>query len=1264
MKSLNFRSLLPIGLPLLVIFVTTCLRGSDGLSQVIAFSEIPDQISAGGPIVLSASASSGLPVVYSITSAGSVATLSGNILSLSGATGSVTVQASQSGDDTHAAAPRVNRTFIVSDAALRFVTFSKGSAANHSLGIRGNGTLWGWGYNSDYQLGLGVETRMSQAAPRAIDDAATWREVAGGHSHTVAVRTDGTIWSWGNGDNGRLGYDASSGTQYTPMRIGSESTWVSVACGFAHSVALRSNGTLWSWGLNSSGALGSGNTNDRTIPALIGGSSNWAKVACGRAHTAAINNNGELWVWGENSSGQLGTGNTTNRLIPVKVGNSTDWSQVACGSSFTVALKSNGTLWAWGASLANGTATQQTNPVQIGTSTDWTSISCGDYHTAALRSDGTLWTWGSNGHKQLGDGGSTSSAMPNQVGDATDWVQVVCGEHHTIAMRSGGEVFTWGKNDQFQLGSGESQNPTQPRPLPGSTWKSSAFGVSHAAGVKSDGTLWAWGLNDYGQLGDGTLTTRGVPTQVGGDSNWASVACGLRHTLALRDDGTLWAFGSNNEGQLGTGTPGYSYQNGPVQVGVETSWKVIACGGYHSVAIREDGTLWAWGYNVSGQLGNGQTSDRNSPVQIGTATNWASVSCGERHTVAIRTDGTLWAWGFNGSGRLGTGGSNEALVPTRVGSAVNWDSVSCGRSHTAAVRKDGTLWAWGVAGYSISTTPKQIGNETTWSSVSGGDGIIMALRRDGTAWAWGSLGDPFAVTSPQQIGNGTGWKSIPKTLGNDYAAFAPDGSLWVWAVQPNGSRALGFEDPSSHRQIWPLSNEQSISWSIPSTLAIGRKLTLPSISESGMPLTYSVSGPATLDLGCLIATATGLVTVTAYQAGDRSWLPMEPVGHAITAIAVPEIHLTGNGVQIESGDNSPDSSDNTFFGELSSNDGSVELSFTIINSGSRGLNLTGAPLVSLSGSSAFSVANQPSSPVVSASGGTTSFTVGFSPETAGLHSAIVRIENDDDEKNPFTYKIAGNREVSPVECIFTNGAKSFSETILPGGRFIFEFQVETPSAAVFHTWGGASLRAVLRTAAGETIANSDSDNDFEFREVLLAGFYELEIFREDLPGALQNFNVALDISKSALARPDLAVGATPLQMQGSGRFAPELQYLEMISRRARPVNIYAKISNTNKLSGEFLLTGGRGNAFFDIAWSGPSGNVTASILTGSYRTSTLAEGAHELISARITPVKQRIVKKRGKRSTIKKKSLVVGLHASTSEGPSQSDSVTIQVKTE
>jgi len=666
---------------------------------------------------------------------------------------------------------------------------------NHTVAIRDDGTLWAWGYNKYGQLGDGTNT--DKYSPIQIGSGTNWSQVACGYYHTLAIRDDGTLWAWGNNGSGRLG-DGTTTRRRSPVQIGSDNDWTQVGGGYSHTLGIRSNSgsnTLYAWGNNSYGQLGNGTTTGSTSPVPI--SSGWVQVDCGYRHTLGIRNisgiGNKLHAWGRNNSGQLGDGTTTNRISPVQIdiGSGYNCLQVACGYEHTLAIRSDNTLWAWGyngnAQLGDGTTTNRTSPVQITSYNDWTQVACGKVvayffgHSVAIRDNGTLWACGLNNYGQLGFGvdGTTCWQMspPRQIGTDTDWTQVACGGAYTLGIRSssGNTLWAWGYRRFGQLGFGWNEFRISPVKIGSdTTWSQAAGAYRHSLAIQSNGTLWAWGNNGSGRLGDGTTTQRTSPVQIGSSATtWSQVACYTFHSLGIQSDGTLWAWGGNSHGQLGDGTT--TLRTSPVQIGSSsTTWSQVACGRTHSLGIQRDGTLWAWGDNYYGQLGDGTTTRRTSPVQIGSGSDWSQVACGSSHSLAIQSDGTLWAWGDNHNGRLGDGTTTDRTIPVQIGSSsTTWSQVAGGREHTLAIRSDGTLWAWGYNwagqlgdGSGVTRhSPVQIGNDT-WSQVACGELHTSAIQSNGTLWAWGrnhagQLGDGTTTfrLSPVQIGCDT-WSQV------------------------------------------------------------------------------------------------------------------------------------------------------------------------------------------------------------------------------------------------------------------------------------------------------------------------------------------------------------------------------------------------------------------------------------------------------------------------------------------------------------------------
>jgi alpha-tubulin suppressor-like RCC1 family protein len=372
---------------------------------------------------------------------------------------------------------------------------------------------------------------------------------------------------------------------------------------------------LFAAGYNAGGELGLGDKTARSSPVQVGSGTNWTYVAShrapnGDANSLAVKSNGSLWALGGwNYSGELGLGDRTVRSSPVQVGSLLDWANVeigmASGSSgqyaqLCFAIKTDGSLWAWGdnqeGGLALSVATYSfSSPTQVGALKDWKQVaaSCGG---RAIKTDGSLWVWGYNAYGELGLSDRTLRSSPIQVGSALDWKSVAgsCAGRTTVAIKTGG-------------------------------------------------TLWVWGYNAYGELGLGDRTSRSSPVQIGSDTNWAEAVCGEGYMLAIKTNGTLWSWGRNEIGTLGLGDR--TSRSSPVQVGSDTNWTKVRAGCYSASngihALKTNGTLWAWGGNVFGALGLGDTAHRSSPVQVGSGTNWTILMSKNQPTAdnafAIRT---------------------------------------------------------------------------------------------------------------------------------------------------------------------------------------------------------------------------------------------------------------------------------------------------------------------------------------------------------------------------------------------------------------------------------------------------------------------------------------------------------------------------------------------------------------------------------------------------------------------------------------------------
>jgi len=333
-------------------------------------------------------------------------------------------------------------------------------------------------------------------------------------------------------------------------------------------------------------------------------------------------------------------------------------------------------------------------------------------------------------------------------------------------------------------------------------------GSGGGGGAVIPGEIYSSGFGGSGGLGTGNTSSATTPVLVGTDTDWVSIAYGFQFGLAIKADGGLYVWGEGGKGQLGLGVKADSVEL-PLQLGSETDWAEITTGYEHSVAVKSDGTLWAWGEGSSYRTGLNSTADVLVPTQVGTDTNWAEVSAGESHNAALKTDGTLWTFGNNGSGECGQGNNTDVQVPTQVGTDTDWARVDCGQVHTAALKANGSIWTWGNNGngqladgnVGVNTnTPAQVGTDTDWSGLVAGMWNTAAIKTNGTLWTCGrsdrgQLGN--GTFSPDldvltQAGSDPDWGKIHTGFeANAYSATKIDGTLYSWGDNSNGRLANG-----------------------------------------------------------------------------------------------------------------------------------------------------------------------------------------------------------------------------------------------------------------------------------------------------------------------------------------------------------------------------------------------------------------------------------------------------------------------------------------
>ncbi|WP_239634249.1 S-layer homology domain-containing protein [Paenibacillus sp. H1-7] len=634
-------------------------------------------------------------------------------------------------------------------------------------------------------------------------------QITGGLSHTVALKSDGSVWTWGDGFHGKLGTGPNV-NRYTPSRVKELFDVTAIAAGMNHTLALRKDGTVWSWGQNTKGQLGDGTREDRTAPFEIPYLSNVVAIAAGNNHSMALKSDGTIVTWGDNSKGQLGDGTFEDKLEPRQLSYPRDVKAIAAGGNHSLALLDDQFVAAWGdnayGQLGDAVTQEKANtPTRVNFTNETKAIAAGGNFSAALKDNGEVWTWGYNSSGQLGNGGGFKDR--NFAARAT------------------------GVNDAVSI----------------------AAGNSHIIVLHKDGTVSGWGLNNYGQLGTGDLKEAIVNTNIDSLKQIAVIGTGLFHSMAVKPDGTVYAWGNSTLGQLGDGeaknriipsvVPRFSLLVAPPDMSVDGKYsytntlvpEALAAGDSYTM-VWKAGSLWTWGENVYGQLGRDGIMGKNKPGAVNGITDAASVASGSGHAAVLHPDGTLSGWGLNLGGQLGEEPSIGRKTPQALlGGWKDMTAVAAGNAFTIALRKDGTVWALGDNAFGQQgdgtmdrhTSPVQIPGLMRIKAIAAGYNHALALADDGTVWSWGDnsngqLGDGSTMLkrSAQQIVGLEGIIAIAAGK-NHSIALKSDGTVWTWGY--NGYGQLGDESTTNHSypgRVAGISNVTAIAGGAFHTLAV------------------------------------------------------------------------------------------------------------------------------------------------------------------------------------------------------------------------------------------------------------------------------------------------------------------------------------------------------------------------------------------------------------------------------------------------------------
>ena len=658
-------------------------------------------------------------------------------------------------------------------ADTNWATASQGDAFGGA--IKTTGTLWMMGANDNGQLGNG--TVVSTSSPVQVGALTTWSKIKCSAATSYGLKTDGTLWAWGNNDLGQLGQNnVVPANRSSPIQVGAGTDWAQVSTGSNFVVAIKTNGTMWAWGQNGYGQCGQNNVGvDYSSPVQIGALTTWSKIATSQIAWYAIKTDGTLWGCGWGGNGIFGvdvTGTGSDKSSPVQIGSASNWSNLSCNTNGLWVQTTTGELYAIGDGTAGGIGSNG-YPIwtltKVNNDTNWiVSNDAQQPNSLALfpKGSGSGALYGTGSFIDGAAGITYGYNVPTKVLDFKV-KKVVTSNGATMVIGQDNLNYFWGYNGSGQSGSGISLatvgnrgiwnqvlQPVVRGNFPGefgvganTTGNVSpqyplydtilATGGTFLVGNSSARYYLMWGTNSSGQIstGDVQYQTAGVSTPYAGYYP-TSVALGNTTTYWVTKDGALWGVGSAGAGQLCQAVSQVN-RSSPVQIGAASDWSRVYGGVNCAWGIKTDGTLWAWGQGSNGQLGVGAVANRSSPTQIGALTTWSKVWATGSSVFALKTDGTLWGWGNGGFNILCQNTSNaNRSSPVQIGSATDWtdlpDSYCANTTFFCGIRSGGVVYASGTlfgisaykpfAGILEGTAPTQLVESTGWVKVQPWDG--------------------------------------------------------------------------------------------------------------------------------------------------------------------------------------------------------------------------------------------------------------------------------------------------------------------------------------------------------------------------------------------------------------------------------------------------------------------------------------------------------------------------------------------------------------
>jgi alpha-tubulin suppressor-like RCC1 family protein len=644
----------------------------------------------------------------------------------------------------------------------------------HCIGINGsNGSGWGFGQGGDGRLGNNSTSYVD--SPTSVLGGFSFKQISCGYNFSAGiVGSNGSAWAWGSNTYGQLG-DNTLVSKMSPISVVGGFSFSQISCGYYHTLAINgADGSCWGWGQAANGKLAKDIFLSVSSPYVILNNMQFTQIDAGVGNYSAgiRSSDGSIWSWGINTYGQLGNNTRTQSSIPVSVVGGMSFTQLAVGHNHIVAIRGDGTCWAWGYNVAGQlgdfSRTSRSSPASVRGGFAFSKIAAGDLHSIGIRSsDGTAWAWGSSSYGQIGNNTRTSYSSPISVVGGFSFIEVTAGTTYTMGIVGvNGTLRSWGRSNYGQLGH-NSATVSVSSPVSavgGFSFKKISGYDTHSLGILgANGAAYAWGYNAAGQLGDFSRTNRSSPASVRGGFSFSNIATGTQVSLFINGaNGNGWACGINTYGQLGNNTT-TSYSS-PVSVAGGFSFKQVMTGNLQSVSIIGDNTGYSWGSNTYGQLGICEAIYQ-SPISIQGGFSFTQIYAGQDHSVGIRgSDGSAWAWGSNTYGQLGDYTRTNRVSPVSVVGGFSFSSISVGLNECIGINGvNGSAWSWG------NNTDGQLGNNTRTSysspiSVVGGLSFSnlkiygsnsIGIINQFTTFTWGSnsygqlgVGSSSSVSSP------------------------------------------------------------------------------------------------------------------------------------------------------------------------------------------------------------------------------------------------------------------------------------------------------------------------------------------------------------------------------------------------------------------------------------------------------------------------------------------------------------------------------------